>query len=40
MGMGKILPGKKVEVTDEKGKSNTYNANIIATGAKSRELPI
>ena len=41
MGMGKILPGKKVEVTDEKGKSNTYNAKniIIATGAKSRELP-
>ena len=41
MGMGKILPGKKVEVTDEKGKSNTYNSKniIIATGAKSRELP-
>lgn len=41
MGIGKILPGKKVEVTDEKGKSNTYNAKniIIATGAKSRELP-
>ena len=41
MGMGKILTEKKVEVTDEKGKSNTYNAKniIIATGAKSRELP-
>jgi dihydrolipoamide dehydrogenase len=41
MGMGKVLTGKKVEVTDEKGKSTQHNAKniIIATGAKSRQLP-
>jgi len=40
-GLGKILPGKKVQVTDEKGKVTEYNANniIIATGARSKELP-
>jgi dihydrolipoamide dehydrogenase len=40
-GTGKVLPGKKVEVTDEKGKTTEYTANhiIIATGARSRELP-
>ncbi len=41
-GTGKILAGKKVEVTDEKGKQETYQADkgvIIATGAHSRELP-
>ncbi|MDG2370522.1 MAG: dihydrolipoyl dehydrogenase [Flavobacteriales bacterium] len=41
MGMGKILPGKKVVVTDDKGKSTDYTAKniIIATGARSRQLP-
>tara|TARA_B100000508_G_C11465884_1_gene282601 strand:- start:90832 stop:92223 length:1392 start_codon:yes stop_codon:yes gene_type:complete len=41
-GTGKILAGKKVEVTDEKGKKETYQADkgvIIATGARSRQLP-
>jgi dihydrolipoamide dehydrogenase len=41
-GTGKILAGKKVEVTDDKGKKETYSASkgvIIATGARSRELP-
>jgi dihydrolipoamide dehydrogenase len=42
MGTGKVLPGKKVEVTDRRwiGKK-TVSANniIIATGARSRELP-
>jgi dihydrolipoamide dehydrogenase len=40
-GLGKILPGKKVQVTDEKGKVTEYTANniIIATGARSKELP-
>lgn len=41
MGMGKIKPGKKVEVTDDKGVNTSYDADhiIIATGARSRELP-
>ena len=41
MGTGKVIPGKQIEVTDEKGKTTTYSANqiIIATGAKSRQLP-
>ncbi|MFA5573644.1 MAG: dihydrolipoyl dehydrogenase [Brumimicrobium sp.] len=42
LGFGKVLPGKKVEVTDDKGKKTEYTANkgvIIATGARSRELP-
>lgn len=40
-GQGKLLPGKKVEVTDSEGKKNTYSAShiILATGARSRELP-
>ncbi len=40
-GMGKVQKGKKVEVTDQKGKSVSYTADniIIATGAHSRELP-
>ncbi|MEX2483198.1 MAG: dihydrolipoyl dehydrogenase [Brumimicrobium sp.] len=41
-GTGKILAGKKVEVTDDKGKKETYSAGkgvIIATGARSRQLP-
>jgi dihydrolipoamide dehydrogenase len=40
-GFGKIKPGKKVEVTDKANKANIYEANhiIIATGARSRELP-
>ncbi|HOP42394.1 MAG: dihydrolipoyl dehydrogenase [Flavobacteriales bacterium] len=41
MGTGKLLPGKKLEVTDDKGKKQTLEAKhiIIATGARSRELP-
>ncbi len=41
MGTGKILTGKKIEVTDEKGKKSTVEGKhiIIATGARSRELP-
>lgn len=40
-GFGKILPGKKVEVTDDKGNKTVYEASniIIATGARSKELP-
>ncbi|MBW6479663.1 MAG: dihydrolipoyl dehydrogenase [Bacteroidales bacterium] len=40
-GFGKVLPGKKVEVKSEDGKSTEYSAKhiIIATGARSRELP-
>ena len=40
-GFGKVLPGKKIEVTDDKGKKTTVEAKniIIATGARSRELP-
>ncbi len=40
-GFGKIKPGKKVEVTDKANKATIYEANhiIIATGARSRELP-
>ncbi len=41
-GYGKILAGKKVEVTAEDGKKETYSASkgvVIATGAKSRQLP-
>lgn len=40
-GTGKVLPGKKVSVSDAKGKSTEYAADniIIATGARSRELP-
>lgn len=40
-GFGKALPGKKVEVTPEKGEKQVYDADhiIFATGARSRELP-
>ncbi|WP_192348431.1 dihydrolipoyl dehydrogenase [Algoriphagus sp. Y33] len=40
-GWGKIQPGKKVEVEDKDGKKTVYSADnvIIATGARSRELP-
>ena len=40
-GFGKIKPGKKVEVTNAEGKSKEYTADhiILATGARSRELP-
>jgi len=40
-GSAKIKPGKVVDVTDETGKTTTHTANhiIIATGARSRELP-
>jgi dihydrolipoamide dehydrogenase len=40
-GVGKIKQGKKVEVTDAEGKSTIYEGKniIIATGARSRELP-
>ncbi len=40
-GFGKLLAGKKVEVTDAAGKKEVYEANhvIIATGGRSRELP-
>ncbi|MDO4781992.1 MAG: dihydrolipoyl dehydrogenase [Capnocytophaga felis] len=40
-GFGKVKPGKKVEVTDKDGKVTEYAADyiIIATGARSRELP-
>lgn len=41
-GTGVIKAGKKVAVTDEKGKTTEYSANkgvIIATGARSRQLP-
>jgi len=40
-GTGKIKAGKKIDVTDEAGKVTEYSADhiIIATGARSRELP-
>ncbi len=40
-GYGKVKPGKKVEVKDKDGKTENYSAShiIIATGARSRELP-
>ncbi|MEL1242636.1 dihydrolipoyl dehydrogenase [Flavobacterium sp. DGU11] len=40
-GTGKIKPGKKMDVTDKDGKTTEYSADhiIIATGARSRELP-
>ncbi len=40
-GLGKVLPGKKVEVKSEDGKTTEYTAKhiILATGARSRELP-
>lgn len=41
MGFGKLKPGKKIDVTGEDGKVETYSADhiIIATGGRSRELP-
>ncbi|MCT3761688.1 dihydrolipoyl dehydrogenase [Elizabethkingia anophelis] len=41
LGTAKVLPGKKVEVTDAEGKKQIYAGQniIIATGARSRELP-
>jgi len=40
-GFGKIKKGKEIEVKDKNGKSTKYQADhiIIATGARSRELP-
>jgi dihydrolipoamide dehydrogenase len=40
-GFGKIKPGKKVDVTAADGKVTEYSSDhiIIATGARSRELP-
>lgn len=40
-GIGKLKAGKKVDVTDEEGKVTEYSGEsiIIATGARSRELP-
>ncbi|AXG74457.1 dihydrolipoyl dehydrogenase [Flavobacterium arcticum] len=40
-GTGKVKPGKKVDVTDADGKTSEISADniIIATGARSRELP-
>lgn len=41
MGTGRLLRGKKVEVTDADGKKTTYEAKhiIIATGGRAKELP-
>jgi dihydrolipoamide dehydrogenase len=41
MGAGKVLPGKKIEVTGADGKKQVLEGKniIIATGARSRELP-
>jgi dihydrolipoamide dehydrogenase len=40
-GFGKLISGKKVEVTDKDGKKTEYSADhiILATGGRSRELP-
>src|SRR5688572_17043821 len=40
-GTGKLKPGKKLDVTAADGKTAEYSADhiIIATGARSRELP-
>ncbi|MDY0216287.1 MAG: dihydrolipoyl dehydrogenase [Bacteroidales bacterium] len=40
-GTGKVKPGKKIDVLDNEGNTTEYSANhiIIATGARSRELP-
>ena len=41
MGTGKVKPGQKVDVTDDKGKTTEYSAKniVLATGARSRHLP-
>ena len=40
-GFGKVKPGKKVDVEDKEGNTKEYSATsiIIATGARSRQLP-
>lgn len=40
-GTGKLVRGKKVEVTDAEGKTTTYEAKniILATGGRARQLP-
>ncbi|MFL9843450.1 dihydrolipoyl dehydrogenase [Flavobacterium rhizosphaerae] len=40
-GTGKVKPGKKIDVSDKDGKTTELSADhiIIATGARSRELP-
>jgi len=40
-GFGKIVAGKKVEVTDKNGVKTIYNAEhtILATGGRARQLP-
>ncbi|MCP9235131.1 dihydrolipoyl dehydrogenase [Lewinella sp. JB7] len=40
-GTGKLIRGKKVEVTDENGKATTYDAEniIVAVGSRARQLP-
>lgn len=40
-GFGKLVSGKKVEVTDADGKKEIYDADsiILATGARSKQLP-
>ncbi|MBN1340429.1 MAG: dihydrolipoyl dehydrogenase [Bacteroidales bacterium] len=40
-GFGRLMPGKKVEITSGEGKKTIVTANhvIIATGARSKELP-
>lgn len=42
MGNGKVLKGKKVQVTDAEGKAKEYSAKhiIIATGGRAKELPM
>ena len=41
MGNGKLMPGRKVEVTDAEGAKQEVEADhiILATGARSRQLP-
>ncbi len=41
LGTAKVKPGKKIDVTAADGKTTEYSAShiIIATGARSRELP-
>jgi dihydrolipoamide dehydrogenase len=40
-GNGKLLPGKRVQVTDKAGKATVYTAKnvILATGGRSKPLP-
>ncbi len=41
MGFGKLIAGKQVEVTDDKGHKKNYQAKhiILATGGRARQLP-